>query len=91
MAAHVIIFEHRNFHGAHKHVFVEEANLNASDDNFFNDKVSSFVILNGCWTFWQDANYAGSKSQPLGPGEYPWVEDVGIKNDTISSLSSLRH
>jgi hypothetical protein len=32
--AHVILFEHRNFHGAHKHVFMAEANLNASDDSF---------------------------------------------------------
>ncbi|MEA2820714.1 MAG: hypothetical protein QOJ86_2718 [Bradyrhizobium sp.] len=91
MTAHVILFQHRNFHGAHKHVFVEETNLNASDDDSFNDKVSSFVILDGFWTFWRDIHFKGSKSQPLGPGEYKWVGDVGIQNDTVSSLSSLRH
>ena len=45
MTAHIILFEHANFHGAHKHVFLEEANLNADDDKFFNDKTSSFVIV----------------------------------------------
>ena len=39
MVAQVILFQHANFHGAHKHVFVEEANLNAGDDNSFNDQV----------------------------------------------------
>lgn len=28
---HVILFEHANFHGAHKHVFDPESNLNAGD------------------------------------------------------------
>jgi len=28
---HVILFEHANFHGAHKHVFGPESNLNAGD------------------------------------------------------------
>lgn len=38
--AHIILFENINFHGAHKHVVYDEPNLNASDDNFFNDRVS---------------------------------------------------
>jgi len=92
MVAHVILFEHINFRGAHKHVFVEESNLAAPDDNFFNDRVSSFIILEGTWTFWRDINFSGPKSQPLGVGSFPsWVENVGIPNDSISSLSSIRH
>jgi hypothetical protein len=49
---HVILFEHAQFHGQHKHVFRAEANLNAADDNFFNDKVSSLVVLEGNWAFY---------------------------------------
>ena len=49
--AHVILFEHRNFRGAHKHVFQAESSLAEPDDNFFNDKTSSFVIVEGMWTF----------------------------------------
>jgi hypothetical protein len=47
--AHVILFEHAQFHGQHKHVFRAEPNLNAGDDNFFNDKASSLVVVEGNW------------------------------------------
>jgi hypothetical protein len=91
MTAQIILFEHNNLHGAHKHVFIEEANLNRSDDSFFNDRISSFVILEGNWTFWRDSNFSGPKSTTLGPGVYNWVESFGIPNDSVSSLSSVRH
>jgi hypothetical protein len=37
MAA-VILFEHRNFRGNHKHVFMTEPNLASAEDSFFNDR-----------------------------------------------------
>jgi hypothetical protein len=83
---HVVLFEHANFHGAHKHVFGPESNLNAGDDNFFNDKVSSIVVLAGTWQFFRDAGFQGPYPTVLGPGLYPWVEAVSIKNDDMSSL-----
>jgi Beta/Gamma crystallin len=91
---HVILFEHANFHGAHKHVFREEPNLNAPDDNFFNDKVSSIAVLFGLWRFCSRANFEGIYPAQLGPGAglppspglTRFVEDVGIKNDDMSSL-----
>lgn len=60
--AEIVLFEHANYHGAHKHLFGSETNLNAPDDNFFNDKVSSFVILSGRWQFYRDANFQDRKS-----------------------------
>lgn len=86
---HVILFEHANYHGAHKHVFDDESNLDASDDNFFNDKTSSIIVIEGNWTFYRDKDFQGVErnGRPLGPGLYPWVENEGIKNDDISSLS----
>ena len=42
---HLILFEHINFHGRHKHVFQDEPNLNTDDDNSFNDITSSIVVL----------------------------------------------
>jgi len=30
----VILFEHQNFHGAHKHIFADEPNLNNGEDRF---------------------------------------------------------
>ncbi len=49
--AHVILFEHAGFHGAHKHVFRDEPNLNAGDDNFFNDKTSLSSSLRAIGSF----------------------------------------
>ncbi len=84
--AEIILFEHINFHGAHKHLYGSEANLAAADDNFFNDKISSFVITSGRWQFFRDINYSGPASGVFGPGRYNWVENVGISNDSVSSV-----
>ncbi len=86
---HIILFEHINCRGAHKHVFGSESNLNSHDDKFFNDKISSFVILEGRWVFYRDINFGNPASQPLGPGKYNWVETFGIPNDSVSSLKSV--
>jgi hypothetical protein len=85
------LFEHVNLHGAHKHVFIEEANLNRGGDNFFNDRISSFVIIEGKRTFWRGGNFSGPKSATLGPGVHNWTEGVGVPNDQAPSLSSIRH
>jgi Beta/Gamma crystallin len=78
-----------NYHGAHKHVFLAEANLNAPDDNYFNDKVSSFHILSGLWVFFRDSQFQNpyANGTEFGPAiDGSWVEAVGIKNDDMSSL-----
>jgi len=89
--AHVILFEKAQFRGAHKHVFGREPNLNADDDNFFNDRVSSLVVLEGNWKFFADSG-ASPTSKPyppvVGPGLYRFLR-VGIKNDDISSLQPV--
>jgi hypothetical protein len=82
----VILFEHANYHGAHKHVLRDEANLNASDDHFFNDKVSSLVVFSGQWEFFRDYDFQNPYGAVLSKGIYPFVENVGIKNDDMSSL-----
>ncbi|MBN3941543.1 MAG: beta/gamma crystallin-related protein [Nostoc sp.] len=53
-----------------------------------NDETSSIIITGGTWRFYADANYKGSYKD-LGPGYYPWVENFGIPNDTISSLKLI--
>src|SRR5438105_7107571 len=57
LKAHAILFEHANFHGAHKHVFWPETDPNAANDNFFNDKISSVIILRGNWAFYRDSGF----------------------------------
>jgi hypothetical protein len=84
--AEIILFEHANFHGAHKHVYGPEANLNAGDDSFFNDRVSSMVVLSGNWQVFRHSNFREPYPVVLGPGKYPWVGGVRILNDDMSSL-----
>ena len=43
----VLLFQYGDFFGPHKHVFAAEPNLNASDDNDFNDRVNSLAIVAG--------------------------------------------
>lgn len=90
MPGHVILFKHVKFHGPHKHVFDEEKNLNASDDNSFNDTVSSFVVLSGVWKFYRNSNFNGAYDREFGPGLYPNVSAVDIQNDDMSSLKKIR-
>lgn len=85
----IVLFEHANFHGAHKHLYGSESNLAASDDNFFNDKISSFVITSGSWQFFRDVNFTGPASNVFGVGRFGWVENVGIPNDSISSIRRI--
>lgn len=80
--AHLILYEDVDFQGRHKDVYQSEAFL--AD---FNDLASSFVIREGYWQFYTDANFQGQTGLgTLGPGTYHWVEDVGIRNDAISSV-----
>jgi hypothetical protein len=88
LGAHVVLFEHVDFHGSHKHVLSSEPNLNADEDNDFNDKVSSMVVLAGNWTFFKNSDFDGQYPPILGPGCYPSVEDIGITNDDMSSLQA---
>lgn len=85
----IVLFQHTNFRGAHKHLFVSEPNLAAAEDSFFNDKISSFVIVSGRWQFFRDVNYMGPASVVFGPGVYNWVESFGIPNDSISSIRRI--
>ena len=84
--AHVVLFKNANFHGDHKHVMAAEPNLNASDDNGFNDAVSSLVVLDGNWRFYVDAGFKNPYPAVLGPGLYPSLSPAKIANDSMSSL-----
>jgi hypothetical protein len=80
--AEVILFEHANFHGAHKHLFTSETNLDASS---FKGLTSSIVIISGTWEFYRGWDYEGLEAR-LGPGLYGYVGNYGITNDALSSV-----
>jgi hypothetical protein len=87
---HLILFEHINFHGRHKHIFQDEPNLNTDDDNSFNDITSSIVVLEGKWEFFVHKDFQGHTGLFLEPGLYPTVLDVEIQNDAVSSLRQVQ-
>lgn len=97
--AEIIIYVDINFGGLHTHIFDTVADFTAlsltgvntgiSAEGFtWNDIVSSFVIVSGQWQFFKDTNFGFQQGNPagLGPGLYPWVEQVGIDNDSLSSV-----
>ncbi|GJL73866.1 MAG: hypothetical protein NMNS01_30650 [Nitrosomonas sp.] len=86
---HIIVFEHRNFRGQHRHIFGEESNLNHSEDNTLNDKISSFIVLSGDWKLYRHANFSTAYDRTFAPGEYSWVVDFGVENDNVSSLKAV--
>jgi hypothetical protein len=87
---HCILFEFANFRGAHRHVFTAESDLAASDDATFNKKTSSIVVLEGYWVFFADPDFKTYIVNHISPGLYPFVVNIGIPNDAITSLRPLR-
>ncbi len=85
----VIVFEDSNMQGTHKHFFSEDPNLKNSDDGFWNDRISSIVVISGTWAFYDDS-IVDSIERPrhveLTPGVYPNLKDKGIPNDGISAI-----
>jgi hypothetical protein len=80
----VILYQHIDFGGDHKHL-INRGQINLHVDGW-GDRVSSFQIISGTrWTLYEHANYQGASIHP-GPGNYRWIEDVGMRNDVLSSV-----
>ncbi|MCJ7729091.1 MAG: beta/gamma crystallin family protein [Sedimentisphaerales bacterium] len=89
-AGHIVVFQHADFRGHHRHIFGWEKNLNHPSDFTLNDQISSFVVVSGTWKFYRDANFEVSLGGEFGPGAYRWVQAVGVNNDQISSLRIVK-
>jgi hypothetical protein len=84
----VILFEHRYFHGQHKHVFGEERDLNAADDKLFAGKTSSIVVKGAStWLFFPKQDFTGG-AREVKPGLYETTEEANsqLKDNEIQSL-----
>jgi hypothetical protein len=56
----------------------------------FNDTISSFIVHDGNWQFYKDADAENPVGRVFNAGEkVNWVEAVGISNDSISSLQPV--
>lgn len=53
----IILFEHEQFRGAHKHVYQAEPDLGAADDSSFLNLASSFRIFSGAWAFFAQPGF----------------------------------
>ena len=83
-----IVFEDINMTGSHTHLFMSSPDLGTSD-KFWNDKISSLVILYGTWTFYENAvgDTSGSnKYVTLNPGIYPDITKEGLGDNSISRV-----
>ena len=86
----IIIYQHGNLRGAHRHIFTAEPDLRHPEDPTFNDAVSSFVILRGWWKLYRDTNFSNAYDGEFGPGVYEFTQNYGVKNDEMSSVKCLR-
>jgi hypothetical protein len=86
MASQIIIFNNADFSGTALLVNDRIASLGRFD---LNDRVSSFIILSGTWKFYAGPDFRDAIDLTFGPGQYNWVEDVGIPNDQVSSLRAV--
>jgi beta/gamma crystallin len=93
----VILFEHENFRGAHRHIFQDEEDLaktargsaaSSEPEGGKFDKATSSVIVKGRhWTFFVEEGFKGTKKKTLKPGRYPKASDLRpIENDKIISV-----
>jgi Beta/Gamma crystallin len=92
----IVLYADANFGGLHTHLFQTTpdftqlsligGNLGLLDGVSWNDQVSSFVIVSGAWLFFADVEFGSPQGDELGPGLYPWVVDVKIANDALSSI-----
>jgi Beta/Gamma crystallin len=77
----IVAFDDVDFLGDHTHVFTDIKDLGK-----WGNSVSSIIILEGTWEFFDDEEFKGTKMATLGPGMYPKVTDKGIKDNSISSI-----
>ena len=77
----ITVFEHRDFEGDSWRTSFAYSYV--GDD--WNDKISSFIIHAGSYQFYEHADFIAPTGSRIYPGHYPWVGDLGICNDCISS------
>ena len=86
---HIILFENVYCSGAHTHVVGGERKHLGNE---WNDRVSSFYIVEGNWEFFADVDFQGQMGgagRTLGPGVYNWIE-AALGPGTNDRLTSLR-
>ena len=84
-SAEVVLYENDDYNGRSLRSSNSVSNL---DDNGFNDKVSSVRVRGGRWQLCADAYFRGS-CVTLGPGEYPSLRAMGIRQGIVGARIRL--
>ena len=80
----VIIYDHTGFRGAYARTNLSFHYLG----EFWNDRISSLIVVNGVWRFYRDEYYKGDHWD-LGPGFYEcFFTDAG-PDDVVSSFQAI--
>lgn len=80
----IVIFDHVGFGGASA-----RTNLSFLDvGDFWNDRMSSVIVVSGVWRFYKDGHYQGEYWE-LGPGLYECFFSERGPDDVISSFKAV--
>ena len=80
----LVIYDHIGFNGAY-------ARTNLSFHfigNFWNDRISSLIVVSGVWRFYRDEYYKGDHWD-LGPGYYESSFTEKGPDDVVSSFQAI--
>lgn len=80
----VIVYDHAGFRGA-------SARTNLSFHflgDFWNDRISSLIVVSGVWRFYRDDHYKGD-FWDLGPGFYESFFTEAGPDDVVSSFKAI--
>jgi hypothetical protein len=80
----LIIYDHTGFKGAYART---NLSFNYVGD-FWNDRVSSLIVVSGVWRFYRDEYYKGDHWD-LGPGYYESFFTAKGPDDVVSSFQAI--
>ena len=80
----VFVFDHVGFKGASARTNLSFHYLG----KFWNDRISSVIVVNGVWRFYRDAHYGGDYWD-LGPGYYECFFTSKGPDDVVSSFQAI--
>jgi hypothetical protein len=80
----LIIYDHTGFKGAYARTNLSYHFLG----NFWNDRISSLIVVSGVWRFYRDEYYKGDHWD-LGPGFYESFFSAAGPDDVVSSFKAI--
>lgn len=80
----VVIYDHSGFKGAFARTNLSFHYLG----DFWNDRISSVIVVSGIWRFYRDDHYKGDHWD-LGPGFYECFFTVAGPDDVVSSFQAI--